>query len=407
VVVIRTIQSLRRRDAPPIPDLMAQVVEQGPVVIEFLLEVLTQGVVPALDREEPQILSIYQEELVLTSLESFGRELVFPLIEDRFETSDRRELAGAVRALGAVGTSRDLDLILDLRFEREIALEPWLSDALQEGMTGILRRDRDAPGFLTLRWRNADPALLAPMVAALGDAGDARGVEILGDVIVWHADLASNAVGQLRRLGPHPLPGVNAAIASNLRPQLDTWSSSPGHLRAVILALGELQDFQSVPMLLDLLQEESSGLRQNTIWSLQRMTGLHLGEDPEFWSAWYESEREWFMDERPRLRSYLSLSDPAKVTSALREYSTHRLFRHDLAQDLAVVLWREESHLRILTCGVLAQLESNQPVPDLIALLEDADDEVNGAALSALQAITGLDLPGDPEAWRDAVGLDY
>lgn len=405
--MIRTLRLLRQREAPPIPELASHVLEQGPAVVELLLEISSDGVVPACDDGEPQVVSIYQEELIAASLELFGRELVLPSLRVRLESADTRDLAAALRGLGAVGVDRDLELILDQRFERDAELEPWLAEAFQKGLAGILRRDPDAMPFLTLRWRNVDPALLSPLVSALGEAGDPRGVEILGDVITWHSHLASAAVGQLRRLGPHPSPEVNEEIANDLRPALDAWSSSPGDLRAVILAIGELQDFHSIPVLIELMRDEASGLRANALWALRRMTGMTLGEDPDFWSDWYEAEQAWFLDERSRVRSQLELSDPAQVARALRDYSSHRMFRHELAEDLATVLWRDETHLRTLACSVLAQLGSPRPVRDLVALLEESQEEVREAAHGALMAITGLDLPVDAQAWREATDPDF
>ena len=397
---LRAVRILQQKDAPPIEDLVPIVVAHAPEIIEDLLVLLEQGTVPALADEDEQVLSRYQEALILSSFAAAGRDAVAeslrPYLAD--DPSPQR-VSAALLAIGAVGESTDLRRMISMALEpgREEPA-PVVAEALEKAVARVLQDDPRAFSHLSSLVQQAPPELLPALIRAVGRTSDGRGVEILAQTLLWHPELGSIALSQIRRLGPSPNPQVNAEVANLLRPKLDP--SEAAFCRAAILVLGELEDFHSVPRLIQLL-EESPGIRSNAVWALRRLSGERWEDSPQWWTHWYELELAWYRDQRQRTRRQLGNARQGKVGLALREYGEHRLFRHELAEEVRQVLSRPEGPLRAQACRTMGKLGSRYSVPVLVEALPDRDPAVRDAAWKALKAITGEDHPADALRWLE------
>jgi HEAT repeat protein len=207
---------------------------------------------------------------------------------------------------------------------------------------------------------------------------------------------------QVTRVGRSLDPKANAEVVDRLRGLLQ--SGDPNVQRAVALALGELRDERSIPVLIDLLEGSDVGLAQNACWALQHATGLEFPASAERWRQWYAQERSWFARAERGILRDLGSRDPSKVSTALREIGRRRTERDALATEVLEVLTRAEPSLRAQACETLAALGSSVALPALLERLESDIPFCSQSAWRALCGITGLDLPPDVTAWRDALG---
>lgn len=384
--LVRAVRSLQGGGVPDVAGAVPEVVEFGPEVVVGLLELLRHERVPELGGAPEQILSRYQEDLILRSLAEFGRESVAPAVDSLL--GDPRTPGGtasALLALGAIGQSSDLRRIVQIALPDDVTQpDPRVARAFEVSLTTILRRDPRGFEHLSVYWQQVRLELLPHVIRAVGATSAGAGVDVLGQVIRWRPELAPLAVAQLRRMGPALEPSVNADLADQLRPRLDP--ESPDFCRAVILTLAELEDFHCVPRLIQLL-DEPRGIGENAYWALRKLSGREWGRSTLWWERWYETEIGWYQNGHRQAQLRLASARQGTAAAALREYGEHRLFRHELAGEVEAVLYRTERTLRVLACETLATLGSHRSVPALIELATDDDPTVRAAAKAALQQL--------------------
>jgi HEAT repeat protein len=387
---VRTVRSLQGGQVPVVADYVPAVTTHDPEVVDGLLGLLRDRRVPALDDGEEQILSRYQQELVLESFRVFGRGAVRPAIKRLLregETASPDVTAAALLALGAVGESNDLRRLMTLALPDDVERpERVVEQALESALTRVLEHDPRGFEHLAVFWQQMRLELLPVVIRAVGATSDPNGVEVLGQMVRWRPELAPLAVAQLRRLGPAPEPSVNEDLADLLRPRLDP--EDVNLCRAVVLALGELEDFHAVPRLIQLL-DEPHGIGENALWALRRLSGCDWGSSPDWWKHWYESEAAWYRNGHRQALQRLTSARQGTVAEALREYAEHRLFRHTLAAEVEEVLYRTEPTLRLLACEALGALGSRRSLPVLREVAGDDDPALQEAARAALATIAG------------------
>jgi hypothetical protein len=178
--------------------------------------------------------------------------------------------------------------------------------------------------------------------------------------------------------------------------------ADPIALPEAILAVGYLDDCESIPQLIALLKSPRRGLSANALWSLRRITGLGIAQTPERWTSWHLSERGWWQRSWSSTLAQLRGKDVRRVKIALMEVSTRHLYRHTIAHEVAELLAHDDVDVATLACTTLAQLDSPAALPRLIKCLEHEDAILRTAAWNALRSITEKDLPPDPLAWSSA-----
>jgi HEAT repeat protein len=81
--------------------------------------------------------------------------------------------------------------------------------------------------------------------------------------------------------------GATADDLESVRPFLVA-SKDVALRKSACMLLGRLHDAASVDDLIELLKNADEGLAANAHWALGEITTLHLGNDPQLWSAWWE-----------------------------------------------------------------------------------------------------------------------
>jgi hypothetical protein len=401
-LVVRTLRDSRMGRAPAKEVLVERIAEAVQENLDDVFSLLFERRVPALTaEEEPQRLSEPQTEMLTDAIRRIERRSALDRLE-AFLIGQKGLEARAleIEVLGCVGLGEDLGRVLTSALRTgEAELDPTIESKSRWAIARILRADPRGYDVLLESWRQFQPALLPMTIFAVGDAGDARGVEVLEDLATWKPDVALQAIGQVRRLGRSPSQRVNTNMILTTRRYLDP--ERPDRCQTVILALGELEDQDSIPTLISLLETGTRGLRQSVVWSLRRMSGMGFGESVKLWRRWYAEEKAWQLEQRDRVFEELRSPSRSRATAAIKEIARHRLDRHELAADLADQLFWLPTDLWPLTCHVLGQLGSPRAAPVLVEVLLEEDSSLAEASRSALRRITGQDRGLDSQAWNE------
>ncbi len=391
-----------RVDPPLLEDPVPLLVEVGYTVPAHLFEMLRARGVPALDEGAEQIISIYQRDLVREALRGMGHDVVLPAAERSLAgDDDPRATATLIEVTGLVGSSEDLDgLRKRASSSTRKELHPRIEEAIEDAIADLAGSDVETHESLLHGWRSWPVELLPAVLRGVGRARDPRGLPFLTEVLSWHDDLAITCMSQFRLVGASASVEVNERAAEVLRELVE--SDEPHLCRAALLALGELEDTGSIPVMIELLASDS-GMAENALWALRRISRLTLNESPDLWREWFRQEQEWYANEAPRVITNLSSSQPHEVLASIREIGKRRLHRHELARELLPVLANEEARFRALACAALANLGSTSVLSELARALEDAEEEVFNAARNALVSLTGRDLGESPDDWMALV----
>jgi HEAT repeat protein len=405
--VASTLRRSRVERARGAEDLAREIAALGPAALRPCLDTLElQRVACVVPGDVEQMLSGPQREILLLALAELPPPRVlaggFERLALSQEPAVRRLVLDVLQVAGGQDHLAELDG-LALR-EEESLLRPDLEEAFQAALAGILRRHPRAYDQLAKLHRDAPEPLADAIVRAVGDAGDTRGLVFLEHAITFRTSQLSLCASQVQRLGRSGDRERDAELAQRLRWAVDP--DRPEVNRAILMALGELRDSEAVPILIGFLDSDDTGLAGNALWALRRITDLNFPGLPERWSAWYESELEWFVRQQDFVLRDLHSGSPSAAAAAARTISERRLWREELAQELLTALRRPHSTLRGPICRALERLGVDSVAPDLVDLLDDEDPASVQAALRTLTALTGRELPADAMTWRLALAGD-
>ncbi len=310
--------------------------------------------------------------------------------------------AAAIELARRNATSDDVPLLVDLVRAKDgtIAADDPRVLSLESALVEIARRDVRVIGRST--WFAENAKVLEPtFLRVLGASGDPDALAPLAKAL-QRRDLALVAVRQIARLAEKAPPGSRAELAARVRPLLE-WSDDATR-RHAMRALVSLGDESSIPLLLRIVENEGAVRHEAEFAALAELSGRNLPDDPARWRRWYDDERSWVEKDSAAALERLSSKDDGVVVAALRELADHGLARDRSAEAVAGVLRVHGSAaVRNQACFALARLRSRAGVDALVGALADSDPAVAGSALRALQAITGLALPLNATAWRDAL----
>ena len=309
----------------------------------------------------------------------------------------------AIECLTPCATAGELVLLVRLATPQGAPASAPLRGALRAALVATLARDARAFGELVPAWRQARIELRPELLAAVAAAGDAAGLELLAWVATFEGDEHDRALADAcERIAP-------AAPTHEQREQLETLCAlldSPDTVcvQTLSVALARARVETALPAWIRLLAAESRGTRLRARQSLEELSGLELGSDPDRWRNWYEAESTWLETRGPAVLAQLVSADVTEVLAALREVAERRQQRDELALWVAPQLEHEAPNVRQAAIVVLEQLGSPEALPALAAALADEEPSVARAAWSALRALTGKELPPDEELWRLELG---
>jgi len=396
------LRSSRSPDSLTSEELQRLVGDLGPAAIEPALEILITRRVPATpDATTPQVLSRPQRAILLGGLGRFEGGSVRSAMRSRYREDPSISVrAAGLYTYGAVGRAEDLPTFLKWSApDSELGFDPRIEQAFQSGLTELVRRVPRTIDELMTACRSMPEELQLPLVLALGAAGDARALPLLAEVMRWHSKLLVPAASQVAKLGPSARPETNHELARYLIGRLDR--DDLHTCPTLALALGSLEETECVPQLIELLDAPHTGIRENALISLQRLTGIRLHASARLWSSWIVAEERWYETEAEACFQELASPSDTNVSAAVRTLSRHPLHRHELALRLAPLAEGPKASLRAVACKALGQLRSHYGVEALVLALDDEDEGVRAEAYAALRAVTGLEHAIDAGAWRE------
>ncbi len=377
--------------------LARRLAEPGAAAIGPLLDVLAHARVPkGVDSDLPQALSEPQRALVLAAIARLQNPAVRTELDRRLSetTASEGTRIAALHVIGVIGGPGDIVRLASIAPRRaDGQLDDAARSALRGAFSAILRREPSALRVAEQVLRKRDATVGKELLFALAELRDARVVRLCFDVARNDPKLSQQALALVRQSGRSGEPELDRQFSTWLVSQIDP--QRPEWTRAVLLAIGALDEGDCVETLIGLIDDTNLGVRESALSALRSIGGSTLGADGDAWMAWYGREVAWMTSERPRWVENLKDESPSKVVDALQAYSDRRLFQSQLARDVLPLLERDEPGLQELACETLARLGSRVAVPALAAELSGHDPAVEGAARRALTKLLGREVPHD------------
>ncbi|MFT7668566.1 MAG: HEAT repeat protein [Planctomycetota bacterium] len=241
--------------------------------------------------------------------------------------------------------------------------------------------------------------LLPTIVRAIGKAPSAEATKLLTHLLHAYPDLDLLILAELGRVFEVTREAFDITV--EMRVGLHIVSPKVALRREACLLAGRLELLHMIPQLIELLTDKDGGVCANAYWSLKRVTGKKLKAEPDRWSNWYDAEESWWNDDAQAAFSQLSNARPFEVSQGIRALSGHRLYRHEIAAELLVLLDHEKPSIVAQSCAALGVLRSGSAVPELRGVLSHEVEKTRDAAWQALKLITGRDdLPPESSAWE-------
>jgi hypothetical protein len=336
-----------------------------------------------------------EEERLLTAAlarlpRSSVRAAVEKLLAEGLLADDPGGRAALARVVGALGGAEELALLGRLCLPGEDPPSREDRAVFRRSLDEILARDPAHLSGVAPAFRSVAEALVAPLVEGVAGCASKAALECCVELLGARPAADSLLLLHIGRLGEE----LHGPFPSNVSGPVRRYLGS-SELELALLAvntLGSLGDREAVPSLMQLFESPEPAVAKRSLAILQELSGETIGLTPSRWTAWYAAEEAWWQQEAPLVFNDLQ-ADPEAAAEALITLTRHRLYRHEIAQEVARVLSREEPELVHLATSTLGYLGSWTAVPALEACLEDPAAPVRLAAARSLRLITGRD-PG-------------
>ena len=407
--IAAALREARRAGPADQPLLLQRILDSGRDALVAQVDILLRGRVPETGpKDAPQILSEKQRELLLSALGRMPRKAARKELEARLARSpgERNTRMGALFAYGVIGEGKDIGQLVTLVPRKpdnaELAIPIEAREALAAAVTTLLHRDPQAWSTLSAALRTVDASAARTLLDGLAAARDPRALGILYETARSNPKLAWKAASLVPLCGSSLSTEIDREFLDWINTEIQ--GANPDYARTLLTAVGTLDDGNWVPALIERLEDENSGLREEALTALQRISGLSFPAEVQSWRTWYGSEVSWHSTERPRLAEDLASADVPRVVAALRAYSAHRTRRSELASEVVKVLEHPKAEVRCMAVNVLERLGSPAACGALVGLLDDPDAKVAEAAWQALRTISGVELTRDPELLHQMFG---
>ena len=308
-----------------------------------------------------------------------------------------------VDLLGEFGGASDLRLLTRLAAPLQTGSEVLprsLRTSFEKALYRVVEREPRSLSGLVDRFDEIHIGLQSSVVDALSRIGSEPALVAMASLLGRSPSMDSHVLVSIARLAGGLVLPIDAGATQRVRNYLG--GSDERLTQMAVRAVGSLEDFESIPALLELYDAGGRDLREAVHRAMRSMTGVNLHLAQGAWPRWYEREMEWWSELRPDALRELRHGDVPAACKAISALARRCVHRHRLAESLLLAFERPERELHLLACEGLALLGSKVPVPRLVELLSHRDAEVANAAWEALKAITGESHPPVAELWLAA-----
>lgn len=410
--VARLLLKVYEPKPPPFNDLVRSLARLGPSATEELAAIYVGAAEPPRPAENAAVPQDpfasterpAMEDVVLAALKALPPGEVVAAIRLRaMGTVPIQVRANGFRALGAVGTTRALEVLLESAKELsdfELAL-PGVNEPAADALASILSGAEHCWGELEKRSTKLAPGLERIVVRGIARSNSPRGFAVLMRLLAKPGANKPLLFESIEELSVKAAAGIEEHDRAEIRCALD--SEDPEIACRAAFVLGRAQDTASVPALIEFLDNEDGRVQQAGVWALEMMSGFSLPPESSRWRTWHDEQLAWQKETLPALQRQLRSSEPTAVFEAIAELCRRPLFRHQLAEDLAYPLAHGQAEIALAACAGLAELRSPFGIPALVEALRRPEESVREAAGAALHAITGKDLPVDYNVWAGEI----
>jgi HEAT repeat protein len=317
------------------------------VVIDKLVERGAAGALVEVGRELTGVDQIDASVEALKRLDSGKVEPFLLAVIDGI--ADFRSLADAYRHLGEEGTPESVPFIIKRMPKNDYRMKRTVERALIR-----LFRRHDSPTIYDEVAHSLGSASLETrgrVLCGIGETASSFGLEFLAQYLGRFPDLDHTVVTAITQM---PVELVSERVLLKLRPYLQ--SPNMNLRREAITALAVFSDVDTAKTLIENLSDDQRGIRGNSLWALQKMSGLKFPESPERWKTWYEEEVAWWEAEGEGLLAALESGTDLQIIEALRWLSEHRLYRTKISGALTELLDHPSEEVRAAAKAALERL---------------------------------------------------
>ncbi len=388
---------LARSEEAGVEELGRELGALGPSAVPHLIDALVDGFLPG---ERGSALDDVRRAALVAGIAE--RPTAWRRPFDALVERDPRPAArlAALEVMAACGTGASFDLAI-LAATGVLPEDAAVPRALEAALARVLARDVGAHAQVPALVASAAPELGAPLVRGTAASEHPQALDALVRVAELRPDLELvilPAIGRIATIRPDVDVGPARALVRRSLARSD-----PQVLREAAAAAARVRDHDAIERLLELLDHEHRGTRENAFWALETLTGLALSRRPERWRAWYAGERAWWDETAAGVLATLTSEDLGAVFHALRELGARRMHRDRILSAVAPLLRHESPTLRRQALSVAAGLSDRRDAALLVPCLLDESDEIALTAWRTLERITGLELPRDAAAWQRAL----
>jgi hypothetical protein len=308
------------------------------------------------------------------------RTLAAQLSVQRARGAARADLAAGAapaRLRARVVLAGEVARALDVRLLAELAAAAGARGSAVEfevALCSTLRRNASACRELDAAWEQLAPGLRVAALDALVGCARPSALSVLA-----------------RRLDDQP--ELRAAVLARMGALAQTLEEpvrrAPGGREAALCA-GRLEDAESVPRLVELLESTERSERDAAHWALRRISRLGFAADARPWRLWLADEQEWWSERWPLCLAALGDPRSARAVAALDEIARRRLGRDELALAVAE-MGGVDADLAERRCLALGALASRAGLGYLRECMTLGDESLRRAAAAAWR--TASDLP--------------
>lgn len=361
-------------------ELADRLVQLGPKVVSSILQYISNNPESGLLDVMFKVLLRLKDEKTASYISQF------------LKSGSQTAVVAAITALKKIGSGEAIRVLLDsvLTGKRETSL------LAREALLAILQGNPDNYEVFNPLKTKADSSDNSTKIFIINFLGLTKS-RVAADMVSgylndWDVSVKKAAISSLGKLG-----FSNDAVCSALRKFLD--DRDPRLKKEAALALGRLQDLESVEPLMTLLKDKDRGVQGNALWALRKISGLKFPLNYQRWKIWWDRESQETMARKDELLSKLRDGTREELLDAIDKLAGIRLGRKQVLNAFRGLLNHGDPEVRRAVCSALGTINAKEAVPQLIELLDDSSEPVITAAHQALRRITGKNLPPSRKAW--------
>lgn len=371
----------------PETDLERQLAALGLSAFPSLFDCLRDGQywVSTDEGFESHSLTLDQTSSLLAAFARFPGPGLKSLLRERTTdepTAENRRTA--LRLLAPIARKSDLAFCMQLAqpLSPDMRVDMLAAEHLQRCLEQLLTESSSTLRSLRTTFERAHLDLRSTIISAVTNVGTDDGLQALSEFLTLTDELELFILSSMGRVAATATLPVDGIIIARVR-QLEG-SDDPRRVREALLLLGRFEDAESVPRLIDRLEDEDQGIRSAAHWSLKHLSGLALREDPLRWRMWHKTEADWWKVHAPEVLGWLRSFDVLDRKRAVAIISQRRLRKHTLALELLPLLSDSDESVIKQTLRALSILDARSAAPKVQELLEHHSQEVRESAEATL-----------------------